>query len=112
METLPKSITDAADNYALGFKDLSTEVKFKIREAVLYGAKLSKAVIVKTVEPSEEITDNHPMPFGKYMGKRMIDVPGVYLIWLYDNDCNHAGVKKYIIDNFQGLKKEANKARR
>jgi uncharacterized protein (DUF3820 family) len=105
-------ITNAADSYAMAFKELSTEEKWRIRKAVLYGASLTKVTPVKTVEPSEEITDNHAMPFGKYMGKKMIEVPAVYMMWLYDNNCNHAGVKKYIIDNFQAIKQEANKVKK
>ena len=30
------------------------------------------------------LTDNDPMPFGKYKGKPMRDVPATYLDWLYD----------------------------
>lgn len=106
------AITNAADRYALSFEDLSTEEKWRIRKAVLFGVGLAKSESVKTVQPSEEITDNHLMPFGKYINKRMGDIPAVYFMWLYDNGCNHAGVKKYIIDRFQTLKKEADKARR
>lgn len=54
-----------------------------------------------------ELTDNSEMPFGKFKGKAMVDVPAKYLLWLFDNGCDHAGVKKYINDNLQVLKKEA-----
>ena len=54
-----------------------------------------------------EITDNTPMPFGKHQGKAMINVPAQYLLWLYNEGCSHPGVKKYIIDNLDGLRKEA-----
>lgn len=47
------------------------------------------------------------MPFGKYQGKAMANVPAQYLIWLYNQGCNHPGVKKYILDNLEILKKEA-----
>lgn len=46
------------------------------------------------------------MPFGKYIGKAMINVPAVYLLWLHDNGCSHTGVRKYIINNLDILKKE------
>jgi uncharacterized protein (DUF3820 family) len=59
-----------------------------------------------------EYNDNTPMPFGKYQGKTLINVPAVYLLWLYNNNCSHEGVKKYIVDNLEILKKEAEKVRR
>lgn len=46
------------------------------------------------------------MPFGKYRGKKMIEVPAHYLLWLYNEGCDHDGVRKYIIDNLDGLNKE------
>jgi uncharacterized protein (DUF3820 family) len=54
-----------------------------------------------------EITDNTPMPFGRHQGKAMVNVPGVYLLWLYNQGCSHAGVRKYLIDNLNAIKKEA-----
>lgn len=53
------------------------------------------------------ITDNTPMLFGKYMGKPMIEVPAQYLLWLFNEGCNHPGVKEYILNNLEALKKEA-----
>jgi uncharacterized protein (DUF3820 family) len=53
------------------------------------------------------VTDTTLMPFGKYRGKKMIDVPALYLIWLLDNGCDHQGLKAYILDNLDALKKEA-----
>lgn len=46
------------------------------------------------------------MPFGKYEGKAMINVPAQYLLWLFNQGCNHAGVRKYIIENLDALNKE------
>lgn len=57
-------------------------------------------------------TDNTKMPFGKHKDKAMINVPAIYLLWLYDNGCDHPGVKQYITDNMDALKKEAGKVRR
>jgi uncharacterized protein (DUF3820 family) len=57
--------------------------------------------------PAEPITDNTPMPFGKYIGKPMVSVPAHYLLWLFNEGCSHEGVRKYIIENLDGLKKEA-----
>ncbi len=53
------------------------------------------------------ITDNTPMPFGKFMGKPMIEVPAKYLLWLYNEGCNHDGVRQYLINNLDALRKEA-----
>lgn len=47
------------------------------------------------------------MPFGKYVGKPMINVPAKYLLWLFDNGCSHDGVRKYITANLDVLRKEA-----
>jgi hypothetical protein len=37
------------------------------------------------VNPSTELTDTSPMPFGKYKGLPMSDVPANYLFWLWTN---------------------------
>lgn len=56
---------------------------------------------------ADRITDSGLMPFGKFAGKHMIDIPGTYLIYIFDRGwVTHAGVKKYIIDNMDALKKE------
>lgn len=52
------------------------------------------------------------MPFGRYTGKEMANVPAVYLLWLYDKGCTHAGVKQYIIENLELLKQEAGKTKK
>jgi hypothetical protein len=102
----------AADHYALSFSNLSHEHKLRLREAVLYGASLNVPA-AKTLEASEVLTDAHYMPFGIYANKkRMSEVPAVYYKWLYDNHCNHAGVKKYILDRFESIMEEANKVKR
>lgn len=49
--------------------------------------------------------DQTPMPFGKYKGRNMEDVPASYLLWLRDQ--GHTGpVRAYIEDNLEALKKE------
>ena len=60
-----------------------------------------------TYMSSETITDNSPMPFGKYVGSPMVDVPAVYLLWLHNEGCSHQGVKQYILNNLDALNKEA-----
>lgn len=52
----------------------------------------------------EKFTDSSLMPFGKYKGVRLIDIPASYLLWLYDS--NKAGsIKGYIKDNLDAIKK-------
>jgi uncharacterized protein (DUF3820 family) len=52
------------------------------------------------------LNDNSLMPFGKYQGKAMINVPAQYLLWLFNKGCDHEAVKRYILDNLDALKKE------
>jgi len=52
------------------------------------------------------LTDESPMPFGKYEGKSMADVPATYLMWILDNDKCSPSVKAYIEDNMEALKLE------
>jgi len=50
--------------------------------------------------------DNSPMPFGKYQGEKMANVPASYLMWLYnENKCNKE-VREYIEDNLDVLQEE------
>jgi uncharacterized protein (DUF3820 family) len=55
---------------------------------------------------NQPLTDNSPMPFGKFRGKAMIEVPAHYLLWLYNKGCDHPAVKKYIQENLDALNKE------
>ncbi len=49
------------------------------------------------------------MPFGKYKGDKLINVPSDYLLWLYDNDkCGFGELFKYIRDNLDVLKQQIN----
>lgn len=49
------------------------------------------------------LADSDPMPFGKYKGQKMEDVPAQYLLWLYDENIQHAGVKDYIERSYSAL---------
>jgi len=52
------------------------------------------------------MTDEDIMPWGAYAGKKMIDVPADYLLWLYhDRKCDQR-VKEYIEENMDALEKE------
>ncbi|MCL2651969.1 MAG: DUF3820 family protein [Candidatus Azobacteroides sp.] len=55
-----------------------------------------------------KITDSSQMPFGKYQGMAMINVPADYLMWLYDNNKCNSEVRVYIVENLDVLKKEIN----
>ena len=54
----------------------------------------------------QELNDFSPMPTGKYKGDKMENVPGKYLLWLYENDKCNKLVKDYIEDNLDVLNKE------
>jgi len=57
-----------------------------------------------------DLSDKSPMPFGKYKGKAMQDVPAHYLHWLWTNGKEQEDppgpVAKYIRSNFAVLKKK------
>jgi uncharacterized protein (DUF3820 family) len=56
------------------------------------------------------LSDNTPMPFGKYRGKPMIEVPAHYLLWLFNQGCDDERVKNYIAENLDALNKEADQS--
>lgn len=54
------------------------------------------------------MTDNDLMPFGKYKGTKMANVPAHYLLHLFNNcDWLSGKVKSYIVDNLEELRSEA-----
>lgn len=48
----------------------------------------------------EALTDKSLMPFGKYKGKALIEIPDEYFLWLYTNNLKDGTLKDYIEDNF------------
>lgn len=52
------------------------------------------------------------MPTGKFKGKRMIDVPAIYLLYIYDRGWSYGSVKQYILNNLEVLRNEAKKVKR
>ena len=60
----------------------------------------------QTLFPVKPLTDTSPMPFGKFKGDKMENVPAKYLLWLYNNNKCFGQVKDYIIDNLQVLEQE------
>lgn len=53
------------------------------------------------------LTDDSPMPYGKYKDEKMEDVPAWYLLWLHDNDRASKSVEEYIQNNWDVLEKQA-----
>jgi len=53
-----------------------------------------------------ELTDESLMPFGKFKGQKLIDVPARYLVWLYDNNKAFGVLKEYIRENMDALQLE------
>ena len=57
-----------------------------------------------------KLTDESPMPFGKYVGVKMINLPGKFLLWYYENVPPNYGnqiVHDYIKENLDVIEKEA-----
>lgn len=53
------------------------------------------------------LTDESIMPFGKYKGKTLANVPDDYLLWLLrENKCS-GEVLQYIKENYDAIKKNA-----
>lgn len=52
------------------------------------------------------LTDKSVMPWGKYKGEQMINIPAGYLIWCYENGKCSGDVKAYIVDNLDVLHEE------
>lgn len=52
------------------------------------------------------MTDESIMPFGKYKGEKMANIPASYLLWLYENSKVYGEVKEYIKNNLVTIKQE------
>lgn len=52
------------------------------------------------------LNDDSLMPWGKYKGVKMANVPAEYLRWLYDNNKCNGAVKAYIEDNLDVIEVE------
>lgn len=100
-------LENAAFEYSSKFTTVTNEERFRIHQGVFYGATLP----IEQVE-EETFNDHSVMPFGKFKGKQLINVPAFYLLWLYNEGCGHAGIKKYIIENLNSLRKEAGQKQR
>ncbi len=59
-------------------------------------------------EEIRELTDECTMPFGKYKGYKMEDVPAGYLLWLSDESDNPSPmIVKYVNTHRTYLREEA-----
>lgn len=54
--------------------------------------------------------DESKMPWGKFKGYRMIDIPASYLLWLKDN-ITSGPILNYISRNMDALNKEIKEKR-
>lgn len=52
------------------------------------------------------MTDESLMPFGKYKGYLMVNVPASYLLWLYDSNKCYGELKDYVMVNLEVLIKQ------
>jgi len=52
------------------------------------------------------MTDESKMPFGKYQGEKMANVPAKYLMWLYYEKKVYGDLKVYIEENKDVLELE------
>lgn len=65
----------------------------------------------------QKLTDQSPMPWGKYRGRSLGNIPASYFIWLYEewglknSGEMHRPLREYVEDNMKALKLE-NKAGR
>lgn len=54
----------------------------------------------------QTLQDDTPMPFGKYKGIPMQDVPVNYLHWMWHNTDKRTSLGEYIKNNLDALKLE------
>lgn len=60
----------------------------------------------------QEFNDQSLMPWGKYSGHKMANVPPDYLLWLLENDKCGGRVKEYIEKNKHFLQLELKQNRK
>ncbi len=58
-----------------------------------------------------KLQDDSPMPYGKYKGFPMEEVPADYLIWLMDNLRASPEIIEYVKENREVLDKEIKESR-
>lgn len=60
----------------------------------------------------DKLTDQSLMPYGKYQGQKLANVPPDYLIWLFENDKCSESVKAYVKENKSFLELELKQNRK
>jgi len=60
--------------------------------------KLVKQKLKRKKQKKMTLTNESLMPYGKYQGMKIINVPTKYLLWLYDNNKCSTPVKKYVLE--------------
>lgn len=115
-ETGPDSIGSAFDYFTADVYKGKTEyaqvefINYLNRHGVKRAMTKSQYDIMQTTPAPGEFGDNSEMPFGKHKGKKMCQISGFYLIYIYDNNMIYdERVKKYIIEREAELRKEAGK---
>lgn len=59
-----------------------------------------------------EVTHNTEMWFGQHKGKKMVDVPAEYLVYMYESNKAFGRLKDYIHDNLETLKSEIKQSKK
>lgn len=54
----------------------------------------------------EYMNDQDKMPFGKFKGEMLENVPASYLLWLWNEGVSHEGLRAYISDSMSALQME------
>jgi len=64
--------------------------------------------MLKSQKRQPALTDLDLMPFGKFKGTPMQDVPASYLSWLRNESCNNVEVANYIYNSWEAIEQELN----
>lgn len=57
------------------------------------------------------LNDDSKMPFGKYKGEKIGNIPADYLLWLYENNKCDKSVREYIEDYMDVIKVEIKRSK-
>lgn len=55
------------------------------------------------------MNDNSIMPFGKYKGEKLANIPASYFLWLNDQEWCREDIKEYIKENMSVFNLELGK---
>lgn len=67
-----------------------------------------EVVMLTNTKKKPCLEDTDPMPFGKYKGRHMQDVPANYLAWLKNENCSNELVANYIHNSWEAIQMELN----